>query len=120
MLPFSPISLGPSAEDLFSSSQSSSDDRSFSAPLEPHNAYYKNELSTLRTELLPRLCHSVHRVNIAWSEAKIAGVIATEDVDTFEKWWMERKAAIVTLSEEGKRQASASGLSPNGLGWSAP
>jgi hypothetical protein len=95
-------------------------ERSFSTPLEPHNAYYVTELSQLRTESLPRLRHRARTVDTAWYEAKRSNTLSPNDVKEFENWWADKKCAIENLYEKGKRLSDAVGLSPNGMGWTAP
>jgi hypothetical protein len=94
--------------------------RSFSTPLDPQDAYYATELSYLRTEALPRLRHSALKVDIEWYEAKRTGLVTDDDVSAFEAWWVEKKCNILSLNEKGKRLAVAIGLSPTGMGWTAP
>ncbi|KAF2624752.1 hypothetical protein BU25DRAFT_413297 [Macroventuria anomochaeta] len=112
-----PISLGP--PDL-ETKRSSTRERSFSTPLEPQDAKYASELSYLRTEALPRLRHTGHKVDTEWYDAKRTGSVATEDVQTFENWWGETKCTILKLSETGKKLAEANGVTSNGMGWTAP
>jgi hypothetical protein len=100
--------------------QTRSRDRSFSTPLDPHEAYYANELSHLRTEALPRLRHLGFKVDTQWYEAKRTAQLSAEDVNAFEKWWAEKTCTIVSLNEQGKRLATAHGLVPTGRGWCAP
>lgn len=95
-------------------------ERSFSTPLEPQDAKYASELSYLRTEAIPRLRHSSHKVDTEWYEAKRTAAVADEEVQTFENWWVEKKCAILALSEKGKRLAAENGISSNGMGWTAP
>ncbi|PSN74094.1 hypothetical protein BS50DRAFT_7727 [Corynespora cassiicola Philippines] len=113
--PISPICLTP-VDDKRSQSR----DRSFSTPLEPHDAYYATELSHLRTEALPRLRHAGHKVDMEWYDAKRTGSISPTDFGDFEIWWADKKRTIIQLSEKGKRLSLAIGLSPTGLGWTAP
>lgn len=115
--PLAPISLGPPE---FETKRSLTRERSFSTPLEPQDAYYATELSYLRTEALPRLRHSAHKVDTEWYEAKRTGNVLDEDAQTFENWWVEKKCTILSLSEKGKRLAAANGVSSNGMGWTAP
>ncbi|CAO2651680.1 Nn.00g042500.m01.CDS01 [Neocucurbitaria sp. VM-36] len=112
--PASPMSLGPPE---LSDKGSRSRDRSFSKPLDPHDAYYAAELSHLRTEALPRLRHKCHKVDTDWYEAKRTGDIATNDVNAFENWWAEKKCTVLCLNERAKRLATALGLSNSGMGW---
>lgn len=117
--PCSPISLGP-AEEAFGNKRGRSRDRSFSTPLEPHDAYYATELSHLRTEALPRLRHSARKVDNEWYEAKRTGTVAAEDVNLFENWWVDKKCNILSLNDKGKRLATALGLASTGMGWCCP
>lgn len=112
-----PISLGPPELET---KRGATRERSFSTPLEPKDAKYVSELSYLRTEALPRLRHAGHKVDTEWYEAKRTGAVTTEDVQTFETWWGETKCTILRLSETGKRLADANGVTPNGMGWTAP
>ncbi|KAF2180678.1 hypothetical protein K469DRAFT_714247 [Zopfia rhizophila CBS 207.26] len=95
-------------------------ERSFSVPLEPHNAYYATELSHLRIESLPRLRHAARKVDTEWYECKRIGSVMGSDVDEFEDWWVGKKDTIRGLDERGKRLSVALGLSSTGLGWTAP
>lgn len=112
-----PISLGPPELET---KRTSTRERSFSTPLDPQDAKYAAELSYLRTEALPRLRHSGHKVDTEWYEAKRTGAVADEDVKTFEDWWSEQKRIILKLSEKGKHLAAANGVTSNGMGWTAP
>ena len=112
------MSLGPPADPFDKLSRSR--ERSFSTPLEPHDAYYATELSHLRTEALPRLRHLGHKVDAECNEAKRSGDISEQDVNAFETWWAEKKCIIVSLNEKGKRLATALGLAATGMGWCAP
>lgn len=112
-----PISLGPPELET---KRSTTRERSFSTPLEPKDAKYASELSYLRTEALPRLRHAGHKVDTEWYEAKRTGSVAPEDVQAFESWWSETKCTILKLSETGKKLAEANGVTPNGMGWTAP
>lgn len=111
MCPGSPICLGPAERSL-------SRERSFSTPLKSHDAYYAAELSHLRTEALPRLRHKTYKVDSAWSEAKPH--MHADDVNAFENWLAEKKCAVLSLTERGKRLATAVGIANTGLGWCAP
>ncbi|KAH7558683.1 hypothetical protein J3E72DRAFT_429910 [Bipolaris maydis] len=111
LCPGSPILLG-------ASERSRSRERSFSTPLKSHDAYYAAELSHLRTEALPRLRHKTYKVDSAWSEAKPQ--MHADDINAFENWLAEKKCAILSLSERGKRLAKAVGIADTGLGWCAP
>ena len=115
---FSPVSLGPPAESL--DRRSRSRDRSFSTPLEPHDAYYATELSYLRTEALPRLRHLGRKVDFEWVDAKRSASLSPEDVNAFQNWWAEKTCTINSVYEKGKRLADALGLMPTGMGWCAP
>jgi hypothetical protein len=115
MPPASPICLGQSE---VSDKLSRSRERSFSTPLEPHDAYYASELSHLRTEALPRLRHKSYKVDTDFTEAKPQ--MKADDIEAFEKYWVEKKIAIISLNEQGKRLAAAVGLANTGLGWCAP
>lgn len=115
--PVSPICLTPS-DAMFPLQRNR--ERSFSTPLEPHNAYYATELSQLRIESLPRLRHAARRVDTEWSELKRNSPLCFSDVNSFENWWAEKKCTIRSLDEQGKRLSHAIGLTPNGMGWSAP
>ncbi|CBX97493.1 hypothetical protein LEMA_P106240.1 [Plenodomus lingam JN3] len=115
-VPVSPISLGP--PELFSHS-SRSRDRSFSTPLEPHDAYFATELSHLHTEALPRLRHKCHKVDTEWHEAKRAGNFTTDVMNDFENCWAEKKCLVLSLNEKCKRLANAHCVSSTGMGWAA-
>ncbi|KAL5119318.1 hypothetical protein ACEQ8H_002805 [Pleosporales sp. CAS-2024a] len=115
---FSPVSLGPAAESL--AKRSRSRDRSFSTPLEPHDAYHAAELSHLRTEALPRLRHLSRKVDVEWVDAKRSASLSADDVNAFENWWAEKSCSIVSLNEKGKSLAEALGIVPTGMGWCAP
>ncbi|UPX21019.1 uncharacterized protein EKO05_0011225 [Ascochyta rabiei] len=112
-----PISLGPPELET---RRNSTRERSFSTPLQPQDAKYAAELSYLRTEALPRLRHSGHKVDTEWYEAKRMSAIADEDAKAFEDWWSEQKHTILKLSEKGKHLAAANGVTSNGMGWTAP
>lgn len=116
--PMSPVTLGPRADPF--DKRSKSRERSFSTPLEPQDAYYATELSHLRTEALPRLRHSCHKVDAEWYEFKRTGVMPAEDVNAFETWWADKKYTVVTLNENGTRLATDHGLASTGMGWCAP
>ncbi|KAF2126024.1 hypothetical protein P153DRAFT_298491 [Dothidotthia symphoricarpi CBS 119687] len=118
-IPCSPMSLGPPKE-TFADMRGRSRDRSFSTPLDPHEAYYATELSHLRTEATPRLRHLGRKVDTEWYEAKRTGNVAAEDVNTFENWWADKKCSILSLNYKGKRLAAMHGVSSSGMGWSAP
>jgi len=115
---FSPVSLGDPANAI--NKQSRSRDRSFSTPLEPHDAYYAIELSHLRTEALPRLRHLGRKVDFEWTDAKRSGILSTDDANAFENWWAEKTCEIMALNAMGKHRADALGLVPTGMGWCAP
>ncbi|KAJ4336209.1 hypothetical protein N0V95_008678 [Ascochyta clinopodiicola] len=112
-----PISLGPPELET---RRSATRERSFSTPLEPQDAKYAAELSYLRTEALPRLRHSGHKVDTEWYEAKRMGTVGEEAAKVFEDWWSEQKHIILMLSEKGKHLAAANGVTSNGMGWTAP
>jgi hypothetical protein len=113
----SPFTLGPPE---MTEKRTLTRNRSFSTPLDPQDAYYATELSYLRTEALPRLRHSALKVDTEWYEAKRTGLVTDDDVSAFEAWWVEKKCNILSLNEKGKRLAVAIGLSPTGMGWTAP
>ncbi|KAF1917279.1 hypothetical protein BDU57DRAFT_555172 [Ampelomyces quisqualis] len=115
---FSPVSLGDPAS--INRKQSRSRDRSFSTPLEPHDAYYATELSHLRTEALPGLRHLARKVDVDWADAKRSGVLNSDDANAFENWWAEKTCEIMALDSIGKYRADAFGLVPTGMGWCAP
>jgi hypothetical protein len=115
---FSPVSLGSPAK--LSEHMYRSRDRSFSTPLEPHDAYYALELSHLRTEALPRLRHLGRKVDYEWVDAKRSGDLSPEDVTAFQTWWAEKTGTITSLCDKGRRLADALGLMPTGMGWCAP
>jgi hypothetical protein len=115
MPPASPICL---SQLEISDKSNRSRERSFSTPLEPHDAYYATELSYLRTEALPRLRHKSFQVDRDLFENK--DQMSAEDINAFETFWAEKKAMIVSLNEQGKRLATAVGLAKTGLGWCAP
>jgi hypothetical protein len=114
---FSPVSLGPPAS---LEKRSRSRDRSFSTPLEPHDAKYATELSYLRTEALPCLRHLGRKVDFEWVDAKRSSTLSSEDVNAFENWWAEKTCTITNFCNKGKRLADALGLVPTGMGWCAP
>jgi hypothetical protein len=101
----------------FPAKRDRSHDRSFSTPLEPHNAYYAMELSHLRTESIPRLRHAARKVDKDWYEAKCSGAVSIGNVMAFEEWWANKKSAIRHLDEKGQRLSAAMGISSNGMGW---
>ncbi|KAF1828460.1 hypothetical protein BDW02DRAFT_563006 [Decorospora gaudefroyi] len=115
--PASPICLGPPE---LSDNMNRGRERSFSTPLQPHDAYYATELSHLRTEALPRLRHKSYKVDTEWYEAKRQQQMTEADINAFEAFWREKKLKITALNEQGKRLASAVGLANTGLGWCAP
>lgn len=115
--PASPMSLGPpEITDKLNRAR----DRSFSTPMEPHDAYFATELSHLRTEALPRLRHKCHKVDTEWYEARRTGCISPDDANAFENWWAEKKSTVLSLNENGKRLANVHGLASTGMGWTAP
>ncbi|KAF2785463.1 hypothetical protein K505DRAFT_330984 [Melanomma pulvis-pyrius CBS 109.77] len=117
--PISPICLTP-ADANVPSKRDRSRDRSFSTPLEPHNAYYATELSHLRTESIPRLRHAARSVDKEWYEAKRSGAVSINDVIDFEAWWANNKSTIRTLDEKCQRLSAAVGIASTGMGWTAP
>ncbi|KAH7117857.1 hypothetical protein B0J11DRAFT_442072 [Dendryphion nanum] len=120
--PISPMALAPLDKSLFSGLRRViSRERSFSTPLEPHDAYYITELSQLRTESLPRLRHSIRKVDTRWIETKRGdGLLSTDEINEFENWLAEKKYTMLTLDTKCKTLSEAAGLSSNGLGWTAP
>lgn len=120
--PVSPISL---AVDVFPDGMlspgsilgSRTRERSFSTPVDPCDAYYRNELSQLRTEAIPRLRHAALRLAIEWTAVKNSGSIPKEDVEAFQRWWDERKVKADDLDEKTRRLSDFHGLTPHGLGW---
>jgi hypothetical protein len=114
--PISPICLTP-ADAKLPTTRDRSRDRSFSTPLEPHNAYYAAELSYLRTESIPRLRHAVRKVDKDWYEVKRSGAISTGDGMAFEEWWANKKSTIRHLDEKAQRLSAAVGISSTGMGW---
>lgn len=88
--------------------------------MEPSDAYYRTELSHLRTEALPRLRHVSLKVDTEWYNAKRLGKLSDEETSNFEAWWLEKKSKINQLNEQGTRLCNAIGLTSSGLGWTAP
>ncbi|KAF2714786.1 hypothetical protein K504DRAFT_445731 [Pleomassaria siparia CBS 279.74] len=117
--PVSPICLTP-ADAKFPCKRDRSRERSFSTPLEPHNAYYATELSHLRTESIPRLRHATRKIDKEWYEAKRLGSVSIGDVVQFEEWWAMQKATIRNLDEKCLRLSAAIGIAATGMGWTAP
>ncbi|KAF2638521.1 hypothetical protein P280DRAFT_72647 [Massarina eburnea CBS 473.64] len=117
--PVSPICLTP-LDAYMSEKRERSRERSFTTPLEPHDYYYRTELSHLRTEALPRLRHATLKVDTEWYEAKQTGAFSADDIKNFETWFMEKKFKIGHLNERAKYLSGAIGLSSTGLGWTAP
>ncbi|KAF9737781.1 hypothetical protein PMIN03_008494 [Paraphaeosphaeria minitans] len=121
--PVSPICLGPS-DPLPAEKGNRSRDGSFITPIEPQDQGYVLEISSLRTEALPRLKHSGHKLDSDWREAKrtkdTLHHLSAIDIATFEKWWAEKKLNIDSLYERGQHLSTGLNLSPNGLGWAAP
>lgn len=121
--PVSPISL---AADVYPDGKLSpgaslaarARERSFSTPVDPADAYYRNELSQLRTEAIPRLRHAGIKVGIEWLAVKDSGAIPKEDVDVLQRWWDERNVKVQELDEKTRRLSDLHGLTPHGLGWS--
>lgn len=121
--PISPMALAPfdTTRVFFDPSKPTViRERSFSTPLEPHDAYYMTELSQLRTESLPRLRHSLRKINTNWNEAKRTATFADVQVVEFQNWLAERDCMTATLADKIKALSNAAGLTPNGLGWSGP
>lgn len=119
LTPISPICLPP-ADAKFPSLPTKRDrmqDRSFSTPLEPHNAYYATELSHLRTESIPRLRHAARKVDQEWYEIKRSGAVSYTDIPAFEEWWVNKKSDIRHLDEKGQCLSAAVGISSTGMGW---
>ena len=116
--PISPICLTP-ADAKLPPKRDRSRERSFSTPLEPHNAYYAMELSHLRTESIPRLRHATRKVDKEWHEAKRIGAASISDVVDFEEWWVNKKSAIRNLDEKAQRLSAAVGITSTGMGWTA-
>jgi hypothetical protein len=48
------------------------------------------------------------------------GTAPNIDINEFENWWTDKKCTILTLNEKCKRLSTAIGLSPTGMGWTAP
>jgi len=88
--------------------------------MEPQDARYALELSNLRIEAIPRLRHAGLKVQSAWKEAKRIHDVSADDALAFEHWWTEKNNHITQLSNEIKMLSQAIGLSPNGMGWTAP
>lgn len=117
LCPVSPMSLAEDAPFMSNRNR----ERSFSTPLEPHNAKYATELSYIRVEAVPRLRHAARAVDTEWNQLRTNGVISSHEVkEEFENWWAVKKCAIMTLDEKAKRLSHAIGVGPNGLGWTAP
>jgi hypothetical protein len=95
-------------------------ERSFSTPLEPHNAKYVYELSQLRTEAVPRMRHKAREVDSELKAAERDGTMSASDLNELNNWWAEKKCKTVDLETECMRLSHAIGLSPNGIGWTAP
>ncbi|KAK7181071.1 hypothetical protein DPSP01_003577 [Paraphaeosphaeria sporulosa] len=121
--PVSPICLGPS-DSLPAEKGNRSRNGSFIIPIEPQDQGYVLEISSLRTEALPRLKHSGHKLDLEWREAKRTSDtthhLSAINIATFEKWWAEKKLKIDSLYERGQHLSTGLNLSPNGLGWAAP
>jgi len=118
MSPVSPICLTPT--DAQFPTKGRDRERSFSTPLEPHNAYYATELSQLRTEAVPRLRHAARKIDTEFYEAKRAGNLSPDDVTEFENWWADTKGTISVLDNQCKRLSQANGITSSGMGWTAP
>ncbi|KAF2112685.1 hypothetical protein BDV96DRAFT_602070 [Lophiotrema nucula] len=84
---------------------------------DPHAAYYAAELSHIRTEAMPRLCHLRAHVDAEWYEAKRRGTVAADDIPAFESAWTEKKDYIHALNEHCKGIAKAEDMPNAGLGW---
>ena len=99
-------------------------DNSFTTPIEPQDQGYILELSSLRTEALPRLRHKGRQLDTEWREAKRLNEtthhVSANDIVAFEEWWTEKKVQIQKLYDQGKDLSSNLNLSPSGLGWTAP
>jgi hypothetical protein len=119
--PVSPICLSP-FDTHVADKHERSRERSFTftTPLEPHDAYYRTELSHLRTEALPRLRHGSIKVDTEWYEAKCTGAFSADEINAFELWWMQKKLEVGHLNEKAKRLSIAIGLASTGMGWTAP
>jgi hypothetical protein len=82
------------------------------------------ELSSLRTEALPRLRHKGRQLDSEWREAKrmneTTHQLSANDIAVFEEWWTDKKVQIQKLYDQGKSLSTNLNLSPNGLGWTAP
>lgn len=113
--PISPFCLTPADAHFLTKRRSR--DRSFSTPLEPHSAYYATELSHLRTESIPRLRHTVRKVEKGWCEAKRSGAVSINDVSAFEEWWTNKKTTIRNLDEKCQHLSAAVGITSTGMGW---
>lgn len=112
-----PLSLGPPG---LSDKHSRGRERSFSTPLDPRDAYFATEVAHLRFEAVPRLRHRARKVDTEWYEAKRTSNIPSDDVEAFEKWWVEKKYLINSLNERATRHATELGLANTGMGWCAP
>ncbi|KAF1961803.1 hypothetical protein CC80DRAFT_543172 [Byssothecium circinans] len=117
--PISPICLTPLEGNSFERPERSRE-RSFIIPMEPNDAYYRTELSYLRTEALPRLRHASLKVDTEWYEAKQFHPFNPDEIKAFESWWTEKKMRIGHLNEQAKRLSGAIGLASTGMGWTAP
>ncbi|KAF2015388.1 hypothetical protein BU24DRAFT_461637 [Aaosphaeria arxii CBS 175.79] len=95
-------------------------ERSFSTPLEPTDAYYATELSQLRTEAMPRLRHKIRKVESDWADVKRTHVLDKEQTNSMENWLAHKKVDTLEVDEASKTLADAIGLTPNGMGWTAP
>ncbi|KAF2875279.1 hypothetical protein BDV95DRAFT_312762 [Massariosphaeria phaeospora] len=118
--PVSPICLTPAdvnIPDKPARTQERSQERSFTTPLEPHDAYYTSELSALRTESVTRLRHSVIKVNTEWAEAQRSGRLSAKQFNDFTEWWKVKKEIIRELDSKCQRLCKQIDLAPNGLGW---
>lgn len=121
--PVSPICLGPSDAPP-AEKPTRTRDNSFTTPIEPQDQGYVLELSSLRTEALPRLRHKGRQLDSEWREAKrmneTTHQLSANDIAVFEEWWTEKKVQIQKLYDQGKSLSTNLNLSPNGLGWTAP
>jgi hypothetical protein len=60
-------------------------------------------------------------VDAEWKQACSDEALILEDVrEEFKNWWEDKKITIMTLDEKARRLSDAMGLSPNGMGWTAP
>ncbi|ORY15207.1 hypothetical protein BCR34DRAFT_478260 [Clohesyomyces aquaticus] len=113
--PISPMCLNPETP-----AEERHHERRVTFPLEPHKAYYVTELTTLRTEALPRLRHASRKVDTEWYECKRLGAVKSDDIVEFEQWYLGKKAIIRELDDKCKALCAASDISPTGMGWTCP